>query len=242
MASDRTKVSGLRTGSTSPTLAQAVATGAQPAACPPTKRIGRGSIRPASASSSKPRASGEHRPRGDRGDDHVWRPPAERLRDLEGEGLAALGVVRPEVDVDEAPAGLVGDLEAQPVHVVVRAVDGHDRRAVRERVLDLGALEVRRARTRRQGCPSAAAAAAVAPARLPVEAQASVSMPNDRGSRRGDGHGAVLERERRVARVVLDPQAVDADRAAEAIAPEGAAWTDREAARRRGRRRGRNSR
>ena len=58
MASDRTIVSGVRTGSmTSVPAAHAVATGAQPAAWPPTKRIGRRSIRPRSASSSKPRAT-----------------------------------------------------------------------------------------------------------------------------------------------------------------------------------------
>ena len=58
IASERTIVSGERTGSISrEPAAQAVATGAQPAAWPPTKRIGRRSIRPSSASSSKPRAT-----------------------------------------------------------------------------------------------------------------------------------------------------------------------------------------
>ena len=58
MASERTIVSGVRTGSmTSVPAAQAVATGAQPAAWPPTNRIGRRAIRPSSASSSKPRAT-----------------------------------------------------------------------------------------------------------------------------------------------------------------------------------------
>ncbi len=65
----------------------------------------------------------EHRAAGDRGDDDVGRAPAERLGDLVGEGLGPLRVERPQVDVDEAPAGLVGDLQAQAVDVVVGAGD-----------------------------------------------------------------------------------------------------------------------
>ena len=42
---------------TSVPAAQAVATGAQPAAWPPTNRIGRRAMRPSSTSSSKPRAT-----------------------------------------------------------------------------------------------------------------------------------------------------------------------------------------
>ena len=58
MASERTKVSGSRTGSmTSMPRSNAVATGAQPAAWPPTKRMGRRSMSPSSASSSNPRAT-----------------------------------------------------------------------------------------------------------------------------------------------------------------------------------------
>src|SRR3972149_162203 len=43
-------------------------------------------------------------------DDVVREPPAELLRYLVAEGLGALGVVRPDVDVDEGPAVLSGYL------------------------------------------------------------------------------------------------------------------------------------
>jgi hypothetical protein len=57
MASERTRVSGRSTGSMmSVPAANAVAMGAQPAAWPPTKRMAERSMRPTSASSSKPRA------------------------------------------------------------------------------------------------------------------------------------------------------------------------------------------
>ena len=80
---------------------------------------------PISASSSKPRAtrvniapeatgstttSGERQPSGSA------ISYAERLR--------ALRVERPQIDVHEAPAGLVGDLQAETVDVVVGAVIG----------------------------------------------------------------------------------------------------------------------
>ena len=62
------------------------------------------------------------------GDDGVLRqPPAELLGDLEAVGLGAFGVVRTQVDVDDRPAVLVGDLGAQPVDVVVVAADGDHR-------------------------------------------------------------------------------------------------------------------
>ena len=61
----------------------------------------------------------------------VGQPPAELLGDLVAQRLGALGVERPDVDVDERPALLLaGDLGAQPVDVVVDAVDGDERAAV----------------------------------------------------------------------------------------------------------------
>ena len=102
--------------------------GAQPAAWPPTKRTGALSSSPTATSSRKPRpsfvysepeASGRH--------DDVGRAPAELLRDLEGDGLGALGVVGPQVDVQEGPAlQLVGELQAEPVDLVVGSLDAHD--------------------------------------------------------------------------------------------------------------------
>ena len=73
MASDRTMVSGVLTGSmTSVPAAHAVATGAQPAAWPPTNRIGRRSIRPEVGELLEAAGDpGEHRPGRDRRDDDV---------------------------------------------------------------------------------------------------------------------------------------------------------------------------
>ena len=205
--------------------ANAVATGAQPGglAADEPDRLG---LDPAELDQllEALRELREHRARRDRGDDDVGQPPAELLGDLEAERLAALGVERAEVDVDEPPPQLVGDLEAQPVDVVVGAVDPDDGRAVGERVLDLGGLEVggdehegrdadrpRRPRpSRRRGCRWSRRRA-----------------PRGRTSRpgRGDRDGPVLERERRVAGVVLDQQPFDADRRAEPVRARPAAWS-----------------
>ncbi len=132
------------------------------------------------------------------------------LGDLEGEGLAALGVERAEVDVDEGPALLVGDLEAEPVDVVVRAVDADDGRAVAQGVVDLGGLEVRRDEDegtqpeRGRGGRGGAGEVAGGGAGERVEAELD-------GSGRGDRDDAVLEAECRVTGVVLQPEPVDTD-------------------------------
>ena len=178
---------------TSVPRANAVATGAQPAAWPPTNRIGRALDEAELDELLEPAGdAGEHRPRGDRRDDDVGRPPAERLGDLVGERLGALRVERAEVDVDEAPAGLVGDLEAQPVDVVVGALDRDDRRAVGEGVVDLGRLEVGRDehvgrqpdRGRRGGRRAGEVAGRGAGERLDAELD---------GPRRRDRDGPILE-------------------------------------------------
>ena len=178
--------------------------------------------------------AGDHRARRDRGHHDVGEPPAERLGDLVGERLAALGVVRAEVDVDRAPAELVGDLEAQAVDVVVGAVDRDDRRPVGERVLDLGRLEVGRhehvggqARCRR-GRRGRAGEVAGARAGQRVE-------PEGERLRRRDRDRAVLERERRVAGVVLDQERVDAEGLAQASGRDDRRPADGEAADRRAR-------
>ena len=77
---------------------------------------------------------------GHRRDDVVGEPPAEVLGDLEAHRLRPLGVERPEVDVDEPPAEPEGDLRAEPVDVVVVALDGDH----------LGAVD----RRRRGPCPA----------------------------------------------------------------------------------------
>ena len=176
--------------------------------------------------------AGDHRARRDRGHDDVGEPPAERLGDLVGERLAALGVVRAEVDVDRAPAELVGDLEAQAVDVVVGAVDRDDRRAVGERMLDLRRLEVGRhehvrgqARGRR-GRRGRAREVAGARAGERIE-------PEGERLRRRDRDRAVLEREGRVARVVLDQERVDAEGLAQAAGRDDRRAADGKAADRR---------
>ena len=81
--------------------------------------------------------------RGDRDDDVVGQLPAELLGDLEGEGLGALGVVGADVDVDEGPGGeLARQLGAEPVDVVVAAVDGDEVAAEDGRRDELHGLEV----------------------------------------------------------------------------------------------------
>ena len=191
--------------------ANAVATGAQPAGWPPTNRTSFGSTSPTSTSSSKPLATFVNsEPEAIGATSDVRQPPAELLGDLERERLAALGVERPEVDVDEGPALLVGDLEAEPVDVVVRAVDADDRRAVAQGVVDLRRLEVRRdedegtqpERGRGGGGRPGEVAGRGAGERVEAELD---------GPGRGDRDDAVLEAQRRVAGVVLEPEAIDAE-------------------------------
>ena len=206
IASERTIVSGCADGPISSTpSANAVATGEQPSGWPPTNRTSFGSTRP--IVDQLVEALGdlrEHRARRDRPDEDVRQAPAELLGDLERDRLAALRVERPEVDVDERPALLVGDLEAEPVDVVVRAVDADDGRAVARGRARPWRARGPTGRRRRPAARAAAAAAAVAPARLPVEAQASVSKPNSTARAVGDRDDAILEAERRVAGVVLE--------------------------------------
>src|SRR5256884_8804617 len=57
-------------------------------------------------------------------------PPAELLHHLERQRLASLRVKGAEVDVDDRPAVEVSELDAQPVDIVVGAVDLDDGRAV----------------------------------------------------------------------------------------------------------------
>ena len=54
--------------------------------------------------------------------------PSELLDDFEPHRLGAFGVVRAQVDVDEAPAIPIRHLRAQAIHIVVVARDGQDRR------------------------------------------------------------------------------------------------------------------
>jgi hypothetical protein len=63
--------------------------------------------------------------------DHIVRPrPAELLHDLEALRLGALCVKGPDVNVHECPAVLVGNLAAEPVHVIIAPVHGNKMRLV----------------------------------------------------------------------------------------------------------------
>ena len=137
-------VSGLTGRTTSWPPLKAAATGEQPCACAPKIVYGASSTSPSETSSAKPLStfvSCEPDATGIT----TWsrQPPAELLGDLVAQRLGALGVVGPDVDVDERPALLLaGDLRREPVDVVVVALHGHQRAAVHRGGDDLGALEV----------------------------------------------------------------------------------------------------
>ena len=88
---------------------------------------------------------GELTARGERHDDLIGRAPAELFADLEGQRLGAFGVVRAQVHVDEGPVGVFGDqLDAEPIDVVVVALDAEHRAPEDRRHGDLGLLEIGR--------------------------------------------------------------------------------------------------
>src|SRR5262245_37707604 len=84
----------------------------------------------------------QQRAAGDRRYDVIGVLPAQLLDDLKSHRLRAFGVVRAQVDVHEAPAVAVRHLRAEPVHIVVIAVDGVNRRAEDRRTENLSLLEV----------------------------------------------------------------------------------------------------
>ncbi len=151
-------------------------------------------------------------------DDVVGGLPAELLGGLERERLRTLGVERPHVDVDERPLVQPGELRAQPVDVVVVAVDRDDVAAVDRGGDDLALLEVRRdehvaaqpgvRRVRGDRVREVAGRRA----RRDLEAELERLAQRDRDD-------PVLERVRRVARVVLDPDLAEAELGREAVGP-----------------------
>src|SRR5438552_6217489 len=68
--------------------------------------------------------------------------PTELLRHLEAHRLGAFGVVAAEVDVREAPPVSIGNLRAQPVDVVVIALDRNHLRTIDRGAEDFVRLEV----------------------------------------------------------------------------------------------------
>ena len=95
--------------------ANALATGEQPVACAPNTRYGVASTSPSLPSSLEPLVDlGQLRARRHRDHDLPGQPPAELLGDLVAQGLGALGVVGPDVDVDERPVLVLGRQLAWP--------------------------------------------------------------------------------------------------------------------------------
>jgi DNA internalization-related competence protein ComEC/Rec2 len=147
----------------------------------------------------------------------AWQPPTELLGDLEAQRLGALGVVRAHVDVDERPVFVLGgQLGRQPVDVVVVAVHGQQRAAVDGGGEDLGLLQRRRDHhdrvPPRAGGGRRHGVGEIAGRRAGEHPEAQLA-----GGRKGDRDHAVLERVRRVARVVLDPQRAHAQRRCQAV-------------------------
>ena len=131
--------------------------------------------------------------------------PTEGLGHLEGQRLRALGVVGPHVDVHERPGRVLRrQLRAQPVHVVVVALDRDEVAAVHRGGGDLHLLEV---------VGDEHVALHPGPGRVGGHRVGQVAggragrdlEPELPGLRQGDGHDPVLERPRGVEGVVLHP-------------------------------------
>ena len=159
----------------------------------------------------------EQRPARDRHHHVVGKPPAQLLRGLEAERLRPLGIVRAHVHVHERPRQRVGDLAAEAVHLVVVAPDRHDLRAVRLGREDLRALEV-------VGHEHVALDAGLRGVggrgvrEVPGRGARDRLVAERARHRRCDAHDPILERIRRVHRVVLDPDhAVVTDRLGEVV-------------------------
>src|SRR5262249_50671964 len=145
--------------------------------------------------------------------------PAKLLCNLEGEGLAAFGVIRPQIDVDEGPAELIGDLGAQAIHVVVVAVDRDEGWLVDRRAEDLPLLQV----GRDEDAGADAGAGSVRRDRASEIAGRGagerVEAQLDR-LRAGHRYRPVLEGERRIDRVVLDVQLAQPELARQVVRPD----------------------
>ena len=236
MASDLAMVAGRTGWTTSWPCRNASATGEQPVAWAPNTLYGVSSTRPRLTSSRNalsiltscaPEATGTTI--------CSRQPPAELLGDLEADGLGALRVVGPDVDVDEGPVlAVVGQLGGQPVHVVVAALHRDHGAAVDAGGDDLLRLQVGRDEHHRPdarpGRGGRDRVREVARGRAGEHLEAQL----DRGRER-DGHHPVLEGVGGVGPLVLDPQAAHPELAARAArrGPGGSsparcwAWTPR---------------
>ena len=140
------------------------------------------------------------------------------LGDFEAHALRAFGVIRAQVHVHESPAVFARDLGAEPVDLVVRAVDADDVRAIDERAEHLALLEVGRnehvaLQARRRGV-GGDGIREVAGRSAGDDLEAELARPAQR-----HGDHAILEGEGGVIdRVVLDVELRDAQRLGEPVA------------------------
>ena len=151
----------------------------------------------------------------------VWQAPAELLGHLVAQRLAALGVVGAHVDVHKRPpvVVVVGQLATQPVHLVVGAVNGHQRRPVDGGPDNLAALQVRR--DKHHGAhPGAGGVGCHAACQVASGGAGNGLEPEFLGLGSRHGNHAVLERKRRVHAVVLDVQVVEPQPLAQVVCLE----------------------
>ena len=152
----------------------------------------------------------------DRDDDVIGQAPAELFGGLEPERLRALRVVRPHVHVHERPGERLRDLGAEPIDVVVVALHGDDLGAVGLGREDLRALEV----VGHEHVARHPGVGGVRGSRVREVAGGSAGqrLEAERARHRGgDRDDAVLERIRRVDRVVLDPEIAEAEHGGEPV-------------------------
>ncbi len=154
--------------------------------------------------------------RRDRHDDLVGRAPTQLLDDFEGQGLGTFGVVGPQIDVGKGPVGMFGhQLDAESVHVVVVALDPEHRAAEDGGHRDLRLLQVRgddhHAGPTNEGRVRGDRRREVTRRRARRRGEAETAR-----ARHGDRHDPVLERARRIACVVLQPEFLHAQHLGEA--------------------------
>ena len=151
----------------------------------------------------------EERAAGHRRHHVIRKPPSKLLGDFKAHRLRAFCVVRAKVDVGKSPPVTVGNLRAQPVHVVVIALHRDDMRAVDGRAQNLRGLEVVRDEDiARQ--PESSGVGGHASCEVPGGSAPEYLKTQLDGARGRDRYDPVLVRKRRVVyRIVLEIQLGD---------------------------------
>ena len=179
--------------------------------------------------------TGEKRAGSDRHNDVIRQPPVELLGALEQDRLRSLRVVRAQREVDEAPAFLIGEARAEPVDLVVRTEHADHGGAVRGRAGDLSFVG-RRGHKDERAEPIARRRGGDRAREVAGRCAGDRVEPELEGASERDGDRPVLERERGIARVVLDEEIRDTDRCAESRRADERSPADREMRRRLGQR------